>query len=70
MDSTWLQAKISESPLPLQQRLRDAVAGIDPAADMPGELFPNGVPSPEFTMSPTASSRLGSAQAPEPPKPK
>ena len=39
MDSAWLQAKISESPLPLQQRLRDAVAGIDPAADLPGELL-------------------------------
>ena len=39
MDSAWLQAKISETPPPLQKRLRDAVAGIDPAADLPGELL-------------------------------
>jgi hypothetical protein len=39
MDAAWLQAKIGESPLPLQKRLREAVAGIDPAADLTDELL-------------------------------
>lgn len=39
MGSAWLQAKIAESPPPLQERLREAVAGIDPAADLPGALL-------------------------------
>ncbi len=37
--SAWLQAKIAESPAPLQERLREAVAGIDPAADLPGAML-------------------------------
>jgi hypothetical protein len=39
MDAAWLQAKIGESPLPLQERLREVVVGIDPAADLSGELL-------------------------------
>lgn len=39
MATSWLEAKIAESPLPLQQRLREAVAGIDPAAELPDELL-------------------------------
>jgi hypothetical protein len=39
MDSAWLQVKIGESPAPLQERLRKAVAGLDPAADLPDALL-------------------------------
>jgi hypothetical protein len=39
MDAGWLQERIAESPPPLQERLRDAVAGIDPTADLPDALL-------------------------------
>jgi hypothetical protein len=39
MAADWLQARIGESPPPLQERLRAVVAGIDPAADLTGALL-------------------------------
>ncbi|MGD2153234.1 MAG: hypothetical protein PVG79_08175 [Gemmatimonadales bacterium] len=39
MDAAWLQAKIGESPPPLRERLREAVAHIDPTADLPDALL-------------------------------
>ncbi len=39
MDAAWLQDRIAESPLSLQERLREAVGRIDPAADLPDGLL-------------------------------
>lgn len=39
MRADWLQVRIGESPQPLQERLRDVVAGIDPGADLPDALL-------------------------------
>jgi hypothetical protein len=39
MDAAWLQDRIAESPLPLQERLREAVATIDPGAELCDELL-------------------------------
>ncbi|UCC73012.1 MAG: hypothetical protein JSV86_00130 [Gemmatimonadota bacterium] len=35
----WLQARVSESPSPLRERLQEVVAGIDTAADLSEALF-------------------------------
>lgn len=39
MDAGWLQERIAESPLPLRERLSEAVSAIDPAAELADQLL-------------------------------